>query len=288
MLQKLRSEHINRLKAELRDTDPRLIMPVFNAGLVKLEEKLGNITTVVNCARVSTGSATIDKMEKKDIDLVKELLAKGHGTPFEHLIYRWRVIAPITVLRQWMRHRIGTFNEYSQRYRTPIPFYYIPNAPELSGIPEERDQVMEQYINLLEIPLCTYFESYDSAISNENLDKKQRANVREYLRNLLPLSIYSEIIWTVNFRSLMNFFALRRHEDAQYEIKTYADAIYQILRQVQPQLMQCLEEVEQTKKYGYYIPEFHVKKIAPEVFTELREVFSEENSNETSQNKCSQ
>ncbi|MBU2823464.1 FAD-dependent thymidylate synthase, partial [Acidithiobacillus ferrooxidans] len=53
-----------------------------------------------------------------------------------------------------------------------------------------------------------------------------RGRVRELLRNVMPVATYSDVYWTVNFRSLMNFFKLRRKQDAQYEIREYADAAF--------------------------------------------------------------
>ncbi|MBU2825302.1 FAD-dependent thymidylate synthase, partial [Acidithiobacillus ferrooxidans] len=53
-----------------------------------------------------------------------------------------------------------------------------------------------------------------------------RGRARELLRNVMPVATYSDVYWTVNFRSLMNFFKLRRKQDAQYEIREYADAAF--------------------------------------------------------------
>jgi thymidylate synthase (FAD) len=39
------------------------------------------------------------------------------------------------------------------------------------------------------------------------------------------LNMYTEFFWTVNARSLMNFLNLRLGEDAQWEIRQFAEAV---------------------------------------------------------------
>lgn len=52
---------------------------------------------------------------------------------------------------------------------------------------------------------------------------------KEIARLVLPLNTYTEFIWTVNCRSLLNFLALRAAPTSQAEIRWYAEAVEEIL-----------------------------------------------------------
>ena len=52
-----------------------------------------------------------------------------HGSPFEHNSMTFYVQAPIFVFREFMRHRIASYNEESGRYRELRPVFYVP-GPE--------------------------------------------------------------------------------------------------------------------------------------------------------------
>jgi thymidylate synthase (FAD) len=45
----------------------------------------------------------------------------------EHVIFQWLIEAPIFVWREFMRHRIASYNEESGRYKQLDPVFYIPN-----------------------------------------------------------------------------------------------------------------------------------------------------------------
>ena len=49
-----------------------------------------------------------------------------HGSPFEHNSMTFYVQAPIFVFREFMRHRIASYNEESGRYRELRPVFYVP------------------------------------------------------------------------------------------------------------------------------------------------------------------
>jgi len=70
-----------------------------------------------------------------------------------------------------------------------------------------------------------------------------RGRARELLRNAMPVAAYSDVYWTVNFRSLMNFFQLRRKADAQYEIRQYADAAFALFAARLPLLARTMQRV---------------------------------------------
>ncbi len=230
-------------------------------GFIELEDTWGDETTILNTARVSTSNKRLNHpgdLSEKDLDLLQHLFREQHGTPFETVLFRYRFIAPIFVLRQWVKHRISTWNEFSMRYRKPISAFYIPEGKALSV---DRYQVLsddqiERYIKLLDGLQDFYEEEYERACQRIEEARQQgllpekkeggrdpyRARARELLRGAVPVAAYSDVYWTVNLRSLLNFFSLRTKETAQYEIREYAFAAYTLFGRRFPVIRTMIEE----------------------------------------------
>ena len=89
-------------------------VPVLNDGFIRLVDVMGDDNSVVRAARVSYGEES--KGMEADQKLVNYMMKHDHGTPFEHINFTFHIKCPLFVARQWMRHRIGSFNEISGRY----------------------------------------------------------------------------------------------------------------------------------------------------------------------------
>jgi thymidylate synthase (FAD) len=152
-------------------------------------------------------------------------MRERHGTPFEHNAFRFHIRAPIFVAREWFRHRVGSFNEFSMRYAKATDDFYMPEAEDVRtqvGKPgaysfepvsddvaeTARDELRQVY----EIAFATYERLVELGVA------------RELARAVLPVGAYTEFYWTVNARALMNFLSLRNSENAQREIRRYAEA----------------------------------------------------------------
>ncbi|MBF0181795.1 MAG: FAD-dependent thymidylate synthase [Magnetococcales bacterium] len=243
--------------------NPRFARRIGDHGFLELEESWGDEATIINTARISTTNqrvAGVEQCGERERNLLYHLLSKNHGTPFETVHFRWRVIAPIFVLRQWMRHRICSYNEFSQRYREPITAWYRPDeeAITVDGYPVLPPEALERYAALMDGLHRFYQEEYAAACQRIREAEEAgrippiaggrnpyRARARELLRNAMPVATYSDLYWTINFRSLMNFFNLRRKPDAQYEIRQYADAAYEMFRLRLPLLADTMDRVLQ-------------------------------------------
>jgi thymidylate synthase (FAD) len=237
---------------------------IGNFGFIELEDTWGDETTILNTARVSTSNRRLNRVEDltdKDRTLLRHLLSENHGTPFETVYFRYRFIAPIFVLRQWVKHRISTWNEFSMRYRKPISAFYIPDpeARTIDGFKVMTEDQVSRYTDLLETMNRFYEEEYEKVCERIDDARKQgtlpektggrdpyRARARELLRSAMPVANYSDVYWTVNFRSLMNFFNLRMKETAQYEIREYARAAYVLFGDAFPLLKELMEEIGKT------------------------------------------
>ncbi|WP_437560148.1 FAD-dependent thymidylate synthase [Acidithiobacillus sulfuriphilus] len=261
-------EGINKATAEIiAEMDQRLTLNpegtrrIGNFGFIELEETWGDEATIINTARISSTNQRLrsrNDFSERDTDLLYQLLRDAHGTPFETVYFRYRFIAPIFVLRQWVKHRISSWNEFSMRYRKPISVAYIPDleARSVDGFPVLDDQALGEYEALMKQLFAWYETQYQAACQRIDGAREQgalpaksggrdpyRGRARELLRNAMPVAAYSDVYWTVNFRSLMNFFQLRRKADAQYEIRQYADAAFALFAARLPLLARTMQRV---------------------------------------------
>ncbi len=180
--------------------------------------------SVVNGARVSFARRKLE-MDEADEGLVRFLMRDRHGTPFEHNSFRFHVRAPIFVAREWFRHRVGSFNEFSMRYAKATDDFYLPDPEDVRtqvGKPGAYsfDPVSQEVAETTRDELRAVYETaYEAYVRLVDMGV-----ARELARCALPVGAYTEFYWTVNARALMNFLSLRAAETAQREIRRYAEA----------------------------------------------------------------
>jgi len=208
--------------AVMHETDE---IRVLDHGFVRLDGCMADDLSVVNGARVSFASR-VDEMTDREEGLIRFLMRERHGTPFEHNAFRFHVKCPIFVTREWMRHRVGSFNEWSGRYSQLEPEFYVPAAEDVRtqvGKPGAYtfDPVGDELAaETREAQQAVYEQAYATY-----LRLLERGVAKEIARNVLPVAIYTQFYWTVNARSLMNFVSLRNADTAQREIRRYAEAV---------------------------------------------------------------
>jgi thymidylate synthase (FAD) len=189
-----------------------------------------------------SGSELEAENEKRDRGLINYLMRDRHGSPFEHNSMTFYVQAPIFVFREFMRHRIASYNEESGRYRELRPVFYVPGADRnlvqvgktgsyefTPGTPEQT-QLVDTEVRAV----CT--EAYSS------YQRMLEAGVaREVARMVLPVTIYSSMYVTMNARSLMNFLSLRTMREGthfpsfpQREIEMVAEKMEQFWVDLMP------------------------------------------------------
>lgn len=206
---------------------------VLNKGFILLVDVMGSDNRVVNAARISTGAIEIQK--EKDVKLINYLMKNKHETPFEKIVFEFHVKCPIFIARQIFRHRIGSFNEFSGRYREFEFEAFTPDKWRKQNKTNHQSSSTESFEEHEEMLFDAMLESF---YRNSNELYKiflSKGVSRELARIVLPLGIYTEFFWTVNFRSLMNFLTLRNHKHAQKEIRDYAIAIEKIIDDI-PQM----------------------------------------------------
>jgi thymidylate synthase (FAD) len=207
---------------------------VLDHGFVRLDDAMADDLSVVNGARVSFARRK-EEVDDSDEGLIRFLMRDRHGTPFEHNSFRFHIRTPIFVAREWFRHRIGSFNEFSMRYAKATDEFYVPVAEDVRsqvGKPgsysfeQVSPEIAEQTRDELQAVYETAYETYQRLVD--------LGVARELARCVLPVGAYTEFYWTVNARSLMNFISLRASETAQREIRRYAEACELFLAEKMP------------------------------------------------------
>ena len=192
---------------------------------VELIRSSASDADVLFAARVSTqGEQTLEdaqaqdtEMSKRDKGLINYLMRDRHGSPFEHNSMTFYVQAPIFVFREFMRHRIASYNEESGRYRELRPVFYVP-GPERKliqvgkpGAYDFEEGTAEQTALVQQETMAVTRAAYES------YQRMLEAGVaREVARIVLPLNIYSSMYVTMNSRSLMNFLSLRTKREGTH------------------------------------------------------------------------
>lgn len=97
---------------------------VLDQGWIELVDAMGDDQSIVEAARVSYLGES--KGVEQDERLIRYLLKNGHTSPFEMVEFKFRVKAPIFVARQWMRHRVWSYNEVSRRYTDEDITFMVP------------------------------------------------------------------------------------------------------------------------------------------------------------------
>ncbi len=188
---------------------------------VELVKSSASDSDVVWAARVSTaGENSLDDVNadpSRSEGLINYLARERHGSPFEHTSMTFFISAPIFVFREFMRHRIASYNEESGRYRELRPNFYIPSKERKlvqigkAGAYTFIDGTEEQY----EITVNAIKES--CTVAYKNYQKMLDAGVaREVARAVLPVTLYSSMYVTMNARALMNFLSLRTSREGSH------------------------------------------------------------------------
>jgi thymidylate synthase (FAD) len=212
---------------------------------------------VVNAARISyqKRKSAFDEADKK---LASFLWEHGHTSPYRHSYYTFHWKAPLFVFRQAFKYQVGSgwreyevggetvslevfdvffdtdkgcsWNEISGRYVRWEPEFYVPavmranpphgNKQASVELGAEFDHAGERARMLAECERA--FADYRARI--------ERGVAKEIARMLLPQSLYSQAYWTVSLQGVMHFLEQRMKPDAQFEIRRYAEAVFELVR----------------------------------------------------------
>jgi thymidylate synthase (FAD) len=213
---------------------------VLDKGFVRLVDSMGDDSAIVQAARVSYGKGT--KKLSEDRGLIRYLIRNKHTTPLEMVSFKFHIRAPIFVFRQWHRHRTWSYNEMSGRYSEMPKDCYVPKLEHITTQDPNNKQggtnisvENPEHIQLImkESQILMHSE-YQDFLSDDVR--------RELARINLPVSQYSEMYAKTDLHNLFHFLRLRMDSHAQFEIREYANAMYELIKPVVPIAAEAFEE----------------------------------------------
>lgn len=226
--------------------------PIFNHGFVGLIDTMGIDSSIVQAARVSYGVGT--KKVSEDRGLIRYLIRHLHTTPIEMVEFKFHCKMPIFVARQWIRHRTANVNEYSGRYSVMVDEFYVPELEHI--LPQSKtnnqgrggEMSMEDKIIVREQIVESNFECYNryqdllGEKSGDLFTGDFEGISREMARGVLSVNNYTEWYWKIDLHNLFHFLSLRMDSHAQYEIRVFADAMYELIKPVVPLAAEAFED----------------------------------------------
>lgn len=163
-----------------------------------------------------------DNIGERDKKLVQNIIKLGHVSTIEHLCYTFDIQGISRgCLQELVRHRIASYSVKSTRYT----LHHLIKDERFAKKELTHSEIVEIFND--------YFVSYKSAQPRKlvNQLKEIRRAIKDGMKNddakyMLPESFKTELIWTINARSLRNFLGLRTHPAAHWEIRKLAYEVY--------------------------------------------------------------
>jgi thymidylate synthase (FAD) len=224
------------------------VIPVLDHGFVYLVDYQGTDQSIEQAARVSYGEGTRQTSETKG--LLRYLMRNEHTSPFEMADIKFHAKMPIFVARQWVRHRTASLNEYSARYSVVKDEFYIPNPSEISIQSKDNKQGRGEIVSLeksdeITVKLNDFYRGandlYQILLSE---DKGGFGIARELARTVLPVASYTEWYWKTNLHNMLHFLKLRMNPHAQYEIREYANAMAEVIKDAFPITWEAFDDYQ--------------------------------------------
>jgi len=253
-------------KLEPAEPTPLTEYKIHEHGFIRLVDRMGDDHSICDAARVSYGKGTRNVNDNRN--LIRYLLKHRHTTPFEMCELKFHIKLPIFVMRQHIRHRTASTNEYSGRYSIMKDEFYVPAEdyiqPQSKTNKQGREGVVsdgqkKHIISLLDSHHASTYDLY-SILAGEKepeqdigwvMGEDYPGMARESARGVLPVSNYTECYWKINLHNLMHYLGLRMDSHAQREIRDYADAMYKLIEPWYPASMEAFQDYKfQSKTFS--------------------------------------
>jgi thymidylate synthase (FAD) len=179
----------------------------------------------------------MDNLNKENTDkFLNMLMSLGHESPIEHVSFTFGVEGVSRSLsHQLVRHRIASFSQQSQRYVKLDQFeYIIPPAIESDKTAKEIFvKAMEESQKAYDLIVERLKEAYTEQGMNEKVAEKKAIEDGRYV---FPNACETKVVFTMNARSLINFFHHRCCNRAQWEIREMANLMLDEVKKIAPTL----------------------------------------------------
>lgn len=210
-------------------------------GFVGLINHMGSDETIEFATRMSYGEGTRAVSDRRN--LIRYLVRHYHTSPLEMGELVFHIKLPIFVMRQLVRHRTASLNEYSARYsELTDEIYVIPeervqeqSATNKQGSgdamgEDEAERIIQAIQKSHAVSLDTYRELLDSGLS------------RELARGVMPTNGYTEVVWKIDLNNFFKTAFLRLDKHAQEEVRVLLEIMFTAAKPLFPIAFQAFED----------------------------------------------
>jgi len=211
---------------------------VLDKGFVRLVDSMGTDSRIVQSARVSYADGT--KSVRQDKGLIDFLTRHKHTSPLEQVEFTFHIKLPLFVMAQLVRHRTSSLNQMSARYSIMRDEFYIPSQVRSQDENNKQGSLFggvegeNELIKLFEENAERAYRDYENLLNS--------GVAREMARMVLPQNLYTEVYWKQDLHNLLHLLRLRMDSHAQWEIQQYAEAMYQLVKEITPWAIESWEE----------------------------------------------
>ena len=209
---------------------------------------MGSDNAIADAARVSYGEGTRSVSDNRN--LIRYLVRHRHTSPLEMGTVKFHLKLPIFVMRQLVRHRTASLNEYSGRYSIMSDDCYVPELDYIQPQSKTNNQGRSddglsdgwktKYQQTIDDIRYKCLVAYDFLIGNKSI--KHGGLTRELARTVLPVSNYTECYWKIDLHNFFHFCKLRMDDHAQREIQDYAKVMYEMVKPHFPSSCEAFED----------------------------------------------
>jgi thymidylate synthase (FAD) len=202
----------------------------------------GNLTDITEqitfCARVSNPSSQINNENNEK--LLNYLMTHEHWSPFEMVNICIEITSTRDIIRQILRHRSFSFQEFSQRYAEANLGFTIretrlqDNVKRQNSFECNDEKLMEEWKTRQESIIESIAENYQWALKN--------GIAKEQSRCILPEGMtISRIYMNGSLRSWIHYLQIRLKWDTQKEHREVAQACFEEIKKVFPLIEKIIE-----------------------------------------------
>lgn len=184
-----------------------------------------------------------DNMGEKDLKLIERVgLKNKHESILEALVYNFNILGVSRLLLQEIvRHRMASYSVKSTRNTLKE----LKNECFLYDDEDEYKKALDKaskYIVLLE---KDYLDGENLNALQTLVSLLQRFKSLDEVKYNLPECYRTDLVWTINARSLRNFLSLRSSKSAHFEIRHLANLVYKAIPQEHKFIFKdCMKDVK--------------------------------------------
>ena len=211
---------------------------VLDHGFVRLVDWMGTDMRVCEAARLSYKSPS--KGEEQDKKLLHYLFKHRHTSPFEQINITFDIKLPLFVQGQMVRHRTQKLNQMSARYTEMPDEFYIPSTWRAQDTKNKQGSISKNTQYFVRGADGNDYKATEALVkyckeSHDLYKNLLAAGIsKEMARMHLPQNLYTEIYSHWDVHNLCHFFTLRLDEHAQWEIREYEKAMFDIFKVLYP------------------------------------------------------